>query len=286
MERLKSNLYFLLLQQRLEKYKEIENQHFSQPIYCFKDRMQFFIIIMKCLTYSEHSGTVLNTDRLKDELHLWSYYVNGSTDDSKLLHFGLIPIAVTNGKIADLNRVISQYLDFFSVEVDRIPELLRYAYYIQGLSSEGYVADVPDKAKTQLINFSYKEVFDDGDKQKIIAFEKARILEISKSADDYTNHLIASGVWNPTDDLPGDMENDDGWHQLVNAFFNYLTGLGKGQVKAIPYLKRDVKLYNQKAGTRIIHSNFGETVVLKNVKTSTGKTIIINTRYGCFQLNN
>lgn len=285
MERFKTNLYHLMLQERLERYKEIEDQRFNQRIYCYKDRMQFFIIIMKCLTYSEKSGIILNIDRLKDELRLWPYYVNGSTDDEKLLHFGLIPIVMSNGKIEDLNRTISQYLDFFSVEVGRIPGLLRYAYFIQAICTEGFAADVSDKAKNQLINFSYTEVFQDVDKQKIIAFEKARILEISRSADDYSSDLIASGVWRHTHDLPGIVTNDDGWQNLVMTLYSYLEGLGKGQVKAIPYIKRDAKLYNQKAGSRIIHSNFGETVVLKNEKTATGKTIIVNTRYGCYKFN-
>jgi len=285
-ERFKTNLYRLLLEQRLERYEEIFGLHINQPIYCYKDRMQFFIIIMKCLTYAEGSGVVLNTERLKDELRLWTYYVNGQTDNENLLYFGLIPVAMANQKTEDLNRAIRQYLDIFSVKVDRIPELLHYAHFIQVFNSGLSTADIYDKAKKLLIEFSYTDVFEDEDKSRKIAFEKARILQISKSSDDYLKYLYTTGVWCDAVDSSGMMENNREWLQLLESLYNYLTGMGKGQVKAISYKKSDSKLYNQKPGNVMKHENFGETVVLINKKNEAGKTIIINTRYGCYKFNN
>jgi hypothetical protein len=275
-----------MMEQRLDKYKEIEGLSTNQPFYCYNEKMQFFIIIMKCLTYAEGSGADLNTERLKDELRLWEYYANGQTSNEKMLYFGLIPIAMVNQKTDDLNRTIRQYLDFFSVNIDRIPELLHYAYIIQAYNFEESTADILDKAKKHLIGFSYTDVFKDEVKDRIIAFEKARILQISRSSDDYFNYLHASGVWWDDCDLSDMMENDREWYQLLGSLYNYLTGMGKGQVKAIIYRKSDTKLYNQKAGNVMKHENFGESVILMNEKTETGKTIIINTRYGCYKFNN
>jgi hypothetical protein len=275
-----------MFEQRLDRYKEIEGLPTNQPFYCYNENMQFFIIIMKCLTYAEGSGADLNTERLKDELRLWEYYANGRTSNEKLFHFGLIPIAMVNQKTDDLNRTIRQYLDFFSVNIDRIPELLHYAYIIQAYNFEESTADILDKAKRHLIGFSYTDVFKDEEKDRIIAFEKARILQISRLSDDYLQYLHASGVWWDDGDLSGMMENDGEWHQLIGSLCNYLTGMGKGQVKAISYNKNDAKLYNQKVGNVMNHENFGEAVILKNEKSETGKTIIINTRYGCYKFNN
>ncbi len=286
MERFKKNLYQLLLEQRLNRYVEIEGLHINQPFYCYKDTMQFFIIVMKCLIYSEGSGVVINTERLKEELRLWTYYVNGKTNDEKLLYFGLIPLAMTNQKIDDLNRTIRQYLDIFSVKVDRIPELLHYAYFIQANNSELGIDDIYDKAKKHLIEFSYTDVFEDTDKSRKIAFEKARILQLSRSSGDYLNNLCEIGVWCDAVDVSGMLDNNMEWFQLLEPLYNYLTGMGKGQVKAIAYNKSDSKLYNQKPGNVMKHENFGDTAVLINKKNETGKTIIINTRYGCYKFNN
>ncbi|MBV1759309.1 MAG: hypothetical protein KMY55_15975 [Dethiosulfatibacter sp.] len=286
MERFKKNLYQLLIEQRLSRYEEIEGMHINQPFYCYKDSMQFLIIIMKCLTYCEGSGVVINTERLKDELRLWAYYVNGKTNDEKLLYFGLIPLAMANQKTDDLNRTIRQYLDFFSIKVDKMPELLQYAYFIKASNSEPSIDDIYDKAKKHLIEFSYTDVFEDADKSRKIAFEKARILQFSRSIEDYWKYLCATGVWCDAADSSTMLDNNREWLQLLESLYNYLTGMGKGQVKAISYNKIDSKLYNQKPGNVMKHENFGDTVVLVNKKNEAGKTIIINTKYGCYKFNN
>lgn len=286
MERFKANLYHLMFEQRLDRYKEIEGLPINQPFYCYNEKMQFFIIIMKCLTYAQGSGADINTERLKDELRLWTYYANGQINNEKLLYFGLIPIAMSNQKTDDLNRTISRYLNFFSVKVDRIPELLHYAYIVQAYNFEENKADILDKAKKHLIEFSYTDVFEDEVKGRIIAFEKARILQISRLSDDYLQHLKTSGVWYDDGDLSGMMENNKEWYQLLGSLYNYLNGMGKGQVKAISYKKSDAKLYNQKVGNVMTHENFGEAIILINKKTEAGKTIIINTRYGCYKFSN
>jgi len=285
-ERFKTRLYQLLLKQKLDRYEDIKGLHLNQPFFYYKDRMQFFVIIMKCLIYAKGSGVELNFDRLKDELRLWAYYVNGKTNDDSLLHFGIIPVAMTNQKTDDLNRAIREYLEFFSVKIDRIPELLHFAYFIQAYNSEVGTADIYDKSKQQLIEFSYTDVFEDEDKSRIIAFEKARILQISKSSVSYLQSLIALEVWCDAADLSGMKENDREWLHLIESLYNYLTGLRKGHIKAISYKKSDTKLYNQKVGNVMTHENFGETVVLVNEKTQAGKTIIINTRFGCYKFNN
>ncbi|MDP3386338.1 MAG: hypothetical protein Q8S24_03815 [Eubacteriales bacterium] len=286
MERFKSNLYQLLLEQRIDRYKEIEGLYINQPFYCYTDRMQIFIIIMKCLAYAEGSGVMINDERLTDELRLWAYYVNGQTDDEKLLYFGIIPLAMVNQKTDDLNRTIRQYLDFFPIKIDRIPELLHYAYFIQALNNEADGSEAMNMAKKHLIEFSYTDVFSDIDKSRIIAFEKARIVQISRSSDDYLHYLYSSGVWSDavvSAEVSGDNRE---WLKMIGSLYNYLTGMGKGQVKAISYKKSDSKIYHQKAGKVMTHDNFGEAVILMNEKTEAGKTIIINTRYGCYKFNN
>lgn len=286
MKTFKDNLYNILIKQKIDNYKELENTKNNYAT--FSAEFQFFLIILKCLNYNNSSGLKLNRERLEDELKLWKYYSNGFNNSSTMHFFGIISLAIANFQLEDLNQSIKEYVEYFSIESGLIPEFFYLAYIIRETIHGENIDEITDNAKKNIIEFSYIEIFEIDDKSKIISFEKSRIKLISdlytKKYIDY--QLISFFITNILLNFSEINNSDNALFNLVENSYNYLFGLRKGQIKTLTYKKNGEKLFNKVVGDIIMHENFSKSEIIKLVNNGNKKIVIVNSKFGCIRLVN
>lgn len=286
MKTFKNNLYDILSKQKLNNYNELGNTKNEYAI--TSSGFQYFIIMLKCLKYRDNSGLSINKDRLDDELKLWKYYNNGVTETNVMHFYGILSFGIVNSKLEDLNESIKDYVEYFSINIELIPEIFYLAYLISEIIICENVDEIIENAKRNFIEFSYFDVFKPDDKSKIISFEKNRIklisdLHIKKYVDYalisffYETFLLNSNETN---------NNNQVLFNLIDNSYNYLLGLRKGQIKTLIYKKNGEKLLNKPEGSIISHDNFSKSEILKLVRLGSQKIVIVNTKFGCLRLVN
>lgn len=286
MEGLYDNLLKYLAEQRGESYPELTGDKGEYIIN--NDYLNYFIIFMKSMRYNDDSGLEINYERLADELKLYKYYSTGRKNVRKLHMFALISMAYANEKIEDIDRELKRYFKYFKISVETMPEFILFSYMVKSSQSLKEPDDINEEAKNNFIGFSFKDSIGSENDQDIIIFEKKRIELLSKAiACDYVGYPFLETFRGKISgrDSHGSYENDN-IAVFIKMILDYLTNIRKGRIKTMVYKACESKLYNEKENSIVEHGNFGRCRIVKSIKNKEGKTVIVNTRFGCYRLEN
>lgn len=286
MEGLYDKLLKYLLEQRGELYPELSSDNGEYIIN--NAYLNYLIVFIKSMRYNVDSGVEINYERLSDELKLFKYYSNGKQNIKKLHMFAVIGISYANEKEEDIDREIEKYCKYCNIGTDTIPELLYFAYMIKACQRTKNIGEIKLEAKNLFIKFSFKNSFKSNEMKDIIKFEKKRVELLGKIIiDDYSGYKLIETF---NDKIVGDKihitEESERVNIRIKELLGYLIDIRKGRIKTITYNIAEIKLYNEKENSVIEHSNFGECTIVKNIKNEEGRTIIVNTHWGCYRLKN
>jgi hypothetical protein len=286
MNKLQDNIVQYLIEQRGESYPELTQDKGEYIIN--NDYLNYFIIFLKSMRYSDVSGIEINYERLDDELKLYKYYSSGKQKNRKLQMFAILSISLANENIKDIDREFERYCNRFHIAAEDLPELLYFSYLIKASQSFNDLDKINDEARKGFIGFSYKDSFGKNKKTDIISFEKKRIELLGKIiAGNYSGYPIIETYRNKIAGNKTYGVKDNAKVEIfVKGLLDYIVNIKKGRIKVMPYNLVENKLYNEKENTLVEHSNFGRCMIVKNIKNKEGKTIIVNTKLGCYRLEN
>ncbi|SHJ14956.1 hypothetical protein SAMN02745751_01845 [Dethiosulfatibacter aminovorans DSM 17477] len=285
MEGLYDNLLKYLVDQRGESYPELTEDKGEYIIN--NDYLNYFIIFMKSMRYNDDSGVEINYERLADELKLYKYYSSGRQNIRKLHMFALISMAYANEKIEDIDRELKRYCKYFKISIGSLPEYIFFSYMVKASQRQKIICDINEEAKNSFIRFSFKDSIG-SESDDIIVFEKKRVALLSKViACDYKGYPLLETFKSKIagEDSVSSYGNDK-IAAFVKMILDYLVDIRKGRINTMVYKIGESKLYNEKENSIVEHSNFGKCRIVKSIKNKEGKTIIVNTRFGCYRLEN
>ncbi len=286
MEGLYNNLLKYLVEQRGKSYPELTEGKGEYIIN--NDYLNYFIIFMKSMRYNDDSGVEINYERLADELKLFKYYSTGRQNSRKLHMFALTSMAYANEQIEDIDRELERYCEYFKIPIGSLSEFLLFSYMIKSSQTLNTFDEISEEAKNMLIKFSFKESFANKNKEDIISFEKKRVELLGKAiVGDFERYaLLESFKSKIAGNEFGYSDENEKVVIFVKGILDYLINIRKGRINTMAYKQVENKLYNEKENTIVEHSNFGKCRIVKNIKNWEGKTIIVNTKFGCYRLEN